>query len=362
MSSCSDSEGDYDLRFLLPQDVGDTEDAEGYRLGGFHPVHLNDRYDDGRYRIVHKLGADVTVGNLVLTLSDIDCYGEDDIYRLFGRPVTGVLETQSGVKPGPEAPRYIVGNIDFLSSPETIIKPDLKLVDFDQCFPVSSPPQKMMGTPIEFLAPEVAVGQAASPASDVWALGCCRLRLRSGRGPFSSPFDVVTPCDLMRYVIHTLGEAMPPQWQQTVLWDRRGQPTRDASKGTPHDQWWAGEARSLRSIVYNIWDEPKDRVVQTGISRPERTWWEHEHQPFPPHLSDMVWNPKAVKIDNIYVYSYSGDWDELLEALPKISEQEAILLNDLLAKIFVYDPADRLTAEQMLDHPWFQFVGQDQAT
>ena len=118
---------------------------------------------------------DVNTGNLLLTLSNLDCYGEDEIYRLFGRPVTGPLETESVVKPGSEAPRYIVKSIDFLSSPENIIEPDVKLVDFDQCFPVSSPPQKMIGTPIEFLAPEVAVGQEVSPASDIWALGCCIL-------------------------------------------------------------------------------------------------------------------------------------------------------------------------------------------
>lgn len=53
-----DSDGDsFDsLRFLCPN-FEEVEDAEKYRLGGFHPVHLGDIYDDGRYRIVHKLGA-----------------------------------------------------------------------------------------------------------------------------------------------------------------------------------------------------------------------------------------------------------------------------------------------------------------
>lgn len=51
------SESDYDIRFLLPQGVGETEDVENYRLGGFHPTHLGDKFDDGRYRVVHKLGA-----------------------------------------------------------------------------------------------------------------------------------------------------------------------------------------------------------------------------------------------------------------------------------------------------------------
>jgi serine/threonine protein kinase len=44
---------------------------------------------------------------------------------------------------------------------------------------------------------------------------------------------------------------------------------------------------------------------------------------------------------------------ELLEALPKIAEHEAALLYDLLSKIFVYDPARRPTAREMLSHPWF---------
>lgn len=57
MSSCSDSDEDFVTRFLLPQGVGNTEDIERYAPGGFHPVHLYDRYDGGRYRVVHKLGA-----------------------------------------------------------------------------------------------------------------------------------------------------------------------------------------------------------------------------------------------------------------------------------------------------------------
>lgn len=298
---------------------------------------------------------DVTTGNLLLNISDLDCYGEDDIYRLFGRPVTGVLETESGETPGPEAPRYIVKSMDFLSSLSNIIEPNVKLVDFDQCFPISSPPQKLLGTPIDFLAPEVAVGLAAAPASDVWALGCCIFRLRSGEGPFSNPFEVTSPADLMSYIIHTLGKDMPRNWQDTVLWDSQGQPTKDVSKGKPHEQWWDGDERSLRDMVYNIWDEPKDRIVQTGIPKPERKWREHEHQPFPSYFSDMVWNPRAVKVDNIYLSGYSDDWGTLLEALPKIREPEATLLYDLLSKIFVYNPTSRLTAREILDHPWFHF-------
>jgi serine/threonine-protein kinase SRPK3 len=33
-----------------------VEDLEEYRVGGFHPVHLGDSLDGGRYQILHKLG------------------------------------------------------------------------------------------------------------------------------------------------------------------------------------------------------------------------------------------------------------------------------------------------------------------
>lgn len=101
---------------------------------------------------------------------------EEDLVRRFLLPQgvgDGSLEKEASATPGPEAPRYIVKSMDFLSSSSNMIKPDEKLVDFDQCFPISSPPQKLLGTPIDFLAPDVAVGLAAGPASDVWALGCC---------------------------------------------------------------------------------------------------------------------------------------------------------------------------------------------
>ncbi|KAK2589943.1 hypothetical protein QQS21_012377 [Conoideocrella luteorostrata] len=472
MSSCSsleEEEEDDDVRFLLPQGVGDTEDVEKYKPGGFHPVHLGDRFDGGRYRIAHKLGAggfstvwlardekrdkwmalkvvdaehsastavksaishsllaecgtacvagpqeqftldgpngrhlclvlpvlgpslselsycfscrltpsfarraayqatkavadlhsqglchgDVTTGNLLLGISDINYYDEDGIYRLFGRPVIGALETESGEIPGPEAPRYIVKSMDFLSASSSIVTSDVTIVDFDQSFPISSPPKELLGTPIDFLAPEVAVSLAASPASDVWALGCCIFRLRSGDGPFSNPFEVTSPADLISYITHTLGKDMPHEWQDNTLWDSRGRPTKDARKGKPLNPW-SGCERSLHHIIYNIWDEPKGCTIRTGIQRSGRKLWlEHEHKPFHSSWSDMVWNPKAIKVDDVYLSGYNDEWDTLQRVLPKIPDHEATLLHDLLSKTFVYEPTRRPTAQEMLDHPWF---------
>lgn len=40
-----------------PIGLDNAEDPERYEDGGVHPVHLDDYYDNERYRVVHKLGA-----------------------------------------------------------------------------------------------------------------------------------------------------------------------------------------------------------------------------------------------------------------------------------------------------------------
>ncbi|KZZ99100.1 Protein kinase-like domain protein [Moelleriella libera RCEF 2490] len=210
------------------------------------------------------------------------------------------------------------------------MKPEAQLIDINQCFLSSSPPRKMLGTPIDFLAAEVAVGLEAGPTSDVWALGCCIFRLRSGEGPFSSPFDVIAPEDL----------------------DSMGHPAKDFSKGKRYEQWWDGEQQSLHHMIERIWDEPKDRTVRTGNLRLAKNWGDR-HRPFPSHFSHMVWNPSAIKVDNTYLTGYDDEWECVLKALPKIRKDEATLLYDLLSKILVHEPARRITVKQMLDHPWF---------
>lgn len=51
MSSCASSPST-----LIYHWQEDVEDLEGYRFGGYHPVNIGDRFCEGRYAIVHKLG------------------------------------------------------------------------------------------------------------------------------------------------------------------------------------------------------------------------------------------------------------------------------------------------------------------
>ncbi|KAK4215445.1 kinase-like domain-containing protein [Rhypophila decipiens] len=214
----------------------------------------------------------------------------------------------------------------------------------------------MLATPYESLAPEVAAGFPASPASDIWALGHCLFQLRSGEGPFENCYQVTSPADLLRYIILTLGD-MPPEWQE-ILWDEDGMPTRDPGAGNPLEKLESMEKRPLKDLVRKIWDEPEGHVVQTGAAssleeddcKPD--YW-GDRIPYAACFEDMVWKPKAVRVDNTYMYRYNREQLAVLKELPQIPEHEADLLFDLLSKIFVYDPARRPTAEEVLGHPWF---------
>ena len=48
---------DYDYEWLYVPGPDDCENLEGYQIGGYHPVEIGDRFCDGKYTIVHKLGA-----------------------------------------------------------------------------------------------------------------------------------------------------------------------------------------------------------------------------------------------------------------------------------------------------------------
>ncbi|KAM6536459.1 hypothetical protein FALCPG4_002463 [Fusarium falciforme] len=478
MSSVEDDdESCRSFRFLLPS-VGDTEDVERYEPGGFHPVHLGDKFDKGRYRVAHKLGAggfstvwlardlvesswvalkivlaeesesveasatlthrilsesvndprfvtykryfhidgpngrhlclvlpvlgpsayrlshylesrlqpkvarsvalqaaqalahlhsrglchgDLTPANIMFRIKDLDQLSEDDIYSLFGRPDTGPLETESGEPAGPEAPKYIVRTLDFLSARRDIISDDISLIDFDQAFLATSPPTKLLPTPVEYLAPEVAVGLPGSPASDTWALGCSILRLRSGEGLFSA-YDVGSPIDLMVSIYEVLGK-MPLGWGDP-LFDSEGRPGKNLSKGTRISELINEdtERRSVEEWISKIFDQPNTgskQPMEDGDSKggEEPPYYDPDSSSYPPCYAHKFWEPSAINFRGKHIRGYNDESRALLDELPKIPSEEADLLFDLLSKVFVYEPSERLGAKEALNHPWFRFDG-----
>ena len=42
---------------FIPSQLDNVENAENYQPGGYHPISIGDVFDQGRYRILHKLGS-----------------------------------------------------------------------------------------------------------------------------------------------------------------------------------------------------------------------------------------------------------------------------------------------------------------
>lgn len=45
-----------ELYYSLCEDENEIENVEEYRPGGYHPIHIGDKWCDGRFEVIHKLG------------------------------------------------------------------------------------------------------------------------------------------------------------------------------------------------------------------------------------------------------------------------------------------------------------------
>ncbi|RYP40341.1 hypothetical protein DL768_010646 [Monosporascus sp. mg162] len=286
-------------------------------------------------------GVDFTVSNIALRLIDgFNSYEEGDLLNLFGRPQTAPMRTYSGKPPGSHAPNYITVPLDFSSSKTNV-----------------------PGIPAKYLAPKVAVGQPASRASDVWAPGCAIFRIRSGDDIFFD-YDTNCPADALRQVVKTVGE-LPEKWRQTRF-DEKGFPVAEDEDGEVF--WSLEEAQPLDDRVRTIVDEPAGLFINGRDEALEAVDMDEEpapamfdndaalRVPYPAALGSMVWKPTAICIDGSYFTAHSDETYGMLEAFPRIAESEASLLVDLPSKIFTYEPAKRIKAEELVTHPWFHSI------
>ncbi|MBC7821054.1 MAG: serine/threonine protein kinase [Planctomycetaceae bacterium] len=127
----------------------------------------------------------------------------------------------------------------------------------------------LVGTP-HYMAPELFSGSAASPSTDVYALGVCLFRMLTGRLPFngktvkqlmsqamSQPFpDVRADCaDLPNQIVELLN------W---LVHCDPGQRPRDADQAQPRLFSILGEIRDLRQLLTEAFREEPDIAWSAG--------------------------------------------------------------------------------------------------
>ncbi|KAH7128946.1 kinase-like domain-containing protein [Dactylonectria macrodidyma] len=312
--------------------------------------------------LLHSNGlchGDFTTSNMVLRLKDdFGSYSDSDLFKLFGSPQTAPLRTYSGKPSGPHGPRYIVVLLDLCSSSTNVLSSEICIIDFDQSFSTTGSALEQPGIPAKYMAPEVIVGQPASPASDIWALGCAIYRMRSGDDLFFD-YDTNCPEDALRQVEKTLGP-LPNEWKGTKF-DGEGFAVSDGDDGELF--WSLDETRPLKDRVRAVPDEPSSLFINRqgeAVDIPDEeidgVLFDDEaalRVSYSPAFKSRLWKPTAVCVAGTYMAGYTEETNGILEAFPRIPESEQQLLRDLLSRIFTYDPTERVTADKVLEHPWF---------
>lgn len=158
--------------------------------------------------------------------------------------------------------------------------------------------------------------------SDIWALGCTLFEIRTGRKLFDA-FDDEKDEYLCKISL-MLGKLPEPWWTRT--WEARkhffeddvdkdGRVV-DICRESLQPDIGHGEVRHEASVV----QVPEPRSIKDAI--------------MPGLFYENRYGPGGVRHD--------------------ISQEEAELLSDLLMKIFRYNPKERLTAREVVDHAWFK--------
>lgn len=250
-------------------------------------------------------GADITPKNVLLQLKGIDTWPMETMYQQLGRPVREEVFTSSGQKPDLCAPRYLVESASFSCLDFKYISEQALLIDLGEAFLESLPPSNGVGTPVSYCSPELLLEKKASSASDVWALACTIFEIRSGFPLFES--FVGSSTGVLQEMVRILG--MPPEPFHS-LWEKHGIVISD------HAQ--LGKS-TLDNRIREIGVCVEESLVLSGISVP------------PNHHALLEPSEKGIASDE------QGD------------------LSGLLRKALDYAPEKRLSAEEVANHPWFEY-------
>ncbi|KAK4640931.1 hypothetical protein QC761_0097010 [Podospora bellae-mahoneyi] len=291
---------------------------------------------------LHKKGichGDYTASNLVLAVSPaFHRLTKPQLLQLLGTPVQDLVHPT-----GPKttsAPKYVVQPADLSKLGSSYLTETLMVVDFDQIFgfgktlPSGVPrsPGFNLGTPLVYLAPEVIIEGAAGPGSDIWALGCTLFRMRAGMQLLTEWHSNIAS-NVLEDIFDVVMGRPPSKWKR-LQFGKNGWPVASPRSGSDKaiDTLEFGQEapdpeEDLKAKVCGIWDENRSRL---GAA-------------LKPNESPIFW-----KVDPNVV----PHWGNVEGGFPHIPPAEASQFLDLLMRTFDYDLKRRITADDILKHPW----------
>lgn len=221
----------------------------------------------------------------------------------------------------PTAPPYLVYPVSWSSVDKHYLSNRPCATDFGEAFKCTEPP-KELGIPPPYRAPELFLEKdrldLAGFSTDLWALGCTLFEIRTGRKLFSPFDDDDDSC--LDAMVEILG-IMPEPWWSTT-WEGRA-------------QVYADEPDELGRAVFVRKEEQRGEAAKTtyhpSVAQGARSLQEK--------LAAGVW------------YMSSDAPDATHRDIPSV---ETVLFADLLGQLLRWRPEERMSAEKLLSHEWFQ--------
>ena len=239
-------------------------------------------------------------------------------------------------------PRYIVKPATFHNLGPDLLKDNVRLIDFGIAFFVDNPPEDL-GTPPSFTAPEVWFERAAGKSTDLWALGCAIYTVRSNATMIETTWGG-TSLECVGGMVELLG-APPKRWDCLYFDDQ----------GNPKSRDEIPEAEDIPP-----WNHGEDgEAVRLPLSELARNVADEYHGP--PRPKDNIPRPKGPYELEMEAQGRFIIWPKVKPNI-EISTEEADLLGDLLGKLIKWEPDERTSAEELLEHPWLMNEFEDAKT
>jgi serine/threonine protein kinase len=243
-------------------------------------------------------------------------------------------------EPSP-APKYIVGAADLTLLPSSYLSTKICILDFDQAFLTATPPREVASLPPPYLAPESIFTLTNGPAADVWALGCMLFNLRYPARLFFDWFGSSAKSTATRKR-DVLGP-LPQEWLTVPFY--KGHPVHEPLEPGVEYQTIQPE-RIVHPDVWSL-EQYVDRILEPH--RPANSSGKE------PRTGIEYFCLRVPRFDHEDI---AGKAMFNAENTTPIRKEDAKLFVDLLRKIFEYDHTKRITASQILEHPWMREAGE----
>lgn len=282
---------------------------------------------------------DISTSNLLLKLATSTLESTERIYARFGQP-RGYEVHEANANHEHHlvnAPWQQYGPIDFLSSELTCLDQEICVVDFGEAvlsITTGQPTDEASPSPGingPYAAPELLFTSEKSFESDVWSLACCWFELRSGKQLFSRDFMDPTTLSIVRRIWYACGP-LPSAFNDKMAEEYEGW---DLPEHTCMDEY-EGDM-SLPGRV-------------DGIGKFDRWFNLNDNE----KLEAMRELHPKIHRDTVFDEEHAKQ--EIRDCLPPppkaLSTEERDDFLDLLTRMLKYDRRERITIEEIANHPW----------